>query len=512
MDSIKLNVGRIAEIPDRFSIAGASFNEIGAENLDQLTNNTKQKLQEYATMADEKLKLRQKQLDAAAESLRQAEARAAAAQSSEDAAPVDLTPYYERYYECQRALDNAQQLYQSIYSLPHVYEDAISKFETEKNNLCSDFFAEIDFCKKQTDEFVKNLHHYLDEAGKVTAVSAKALKKSHTSNSDNSVVTSGTPTIRKNGSSIVSYDKTHETRTTIENNSSNIISKAAETKTSTVKNKNNITKTGKKKISDVIKKYSGVSAENTKDTKSETGKKRISVLSEKTKSASAAINTKTPSSSGVDALQNGKVSSIKKNTGNTANTAITKFPDNFMHIRFSLTENKIKSVTEKNNKGISISIREKRSESDFTKIFSDISYLDLFKNQGQHDQFDFYIKNELAARAPIKIPNDALIAVVQKGIYEQVVYVWIENGYEYTCRWHTPTSVAHQSNGITWRAHRRQVAPNDKISNPLDTIPAEEHFVNGQWIPDSVFRANSNYKRDSHIKDTNPIKKFKKDT
>ena len=69
--------------------------------------------------------------------------------------------------------------------------------------------------------------------------------------------------------------------------------------------------------------------------------------------------------------------------------------------------------------------------------------------------------------------------------YDQVKYEWSDDGYAYTCRWHTRTQNAPVEQGDTWVLHRHSTINEGKTK--------EEYFVGNNWVSGKEFKKYVEY-------------------
>lgn len=156
------------------------------------------------------------------------------------------------------------------------------------------------------------------------------------------------------------------------------------------------------------------------------------------------------------------------------------------------------AVVVDSTKGIKHRFREKREGLGNSKLFPNVH---IFQYPSIAsicvEQFDDFLKNDLRLRAPYPVPITASITAEQmKNNYDQVKYIWCDEKFEYTTRWHTPTSESLMTQGDTWVVHRTTL---------LDSNKRTEYYVEGKWIEKSEFLKSDYYKSHGHIKDIGDI-------
>lgn len=66
------------------------------------------------------------------------------------------------------------------------------------------------------------------------------------------------------------------------------------------------------------------------------------------------------------------------------------------------------------------------------------------------------VAKALKEKAPLKIDGDVEIAIRQKNGYDDILYKWNSNGYQYEMRWHTATPNAPANTPPNWRVDRKR--------------------------------------------------------
>jgi hypothetical protein len=85
------------------------------------------------------------------------------------------------------------------------------------------------------------------------------------------------------------------------------------------------------------------------------------------------------------------------------------------------------------------------------------------------------IAQEYRSKAPVEIPENAVIKPVSKGGYEQISYKWRDERYKYEVRWHTRTPGAPMYQGNTWVVERT-------IPGSGGVRPKSQILVGSQWV------------------------------
>lgn len=102
-----------------------------------------------------------------------------------------------------------------------------------------------------------------------------------------------------------------------------------------------------------------------------------------------------------------------------------------------------------------------------------------------------YLREILPKSSPLHIPKNAKISKQAKNGYDQVKYQWSENGYNYTCRWHTRTPGAPPEQGDSWVVERHRpgigAGPNARKAKREILIGKGKWILKSTW--DEAIRA-----------------------
>lgn len=91
----------------------------------------------------------------------------------------------------------------------------------------------------------------------------------------------------------------------------------------------------------------------------------------------------------------------------------------------------------------------------------------------------------LRRQSPWPIPTNATVEHEHKRGYQQVKYSWLQDGWRYTARFHTPLPTATLITTASWQLTR--VRPG-KGFGPDHAPRLEQTQVGDHWVPTSVVR------------------------